>query len=107
MKNKQRGFMVPLLIIVASIIVGGVWFIYSKNKAGQNSSKVVVTTSPSETTTQVSTPSSSVIPNVPKQETVVSKKVIGTTYKNSTYGYSFIYPTTWKQYDKDQISPKF
>lgn len=75
MKNSQKGFVVPLLIVVAVLAIGGGIYFYSKTK-----------TAPSDTDIQTNT-----------QNTTADQTADWRTYTSAEYGISFKYPSSWKR----------
>lgn len=94
MKNKQKGFIVPLLIaVIALLVIGGGVYIYKNKKTeapavidtgtqqtNQNQQQTNTQTSPVNTQTN----------NLPSQTDTSNWK----TYTHSEYGFSFKYPST-------------
>jgi hypothetical protein len=91
MKNQQKGSIVTVLlvIIVLLVVIGGV-YVYVTRKA-ETPVVPVTTTQPVGTVSPVSTTSP-----------VTQPAPAGwSTYTNNVYGFSFIYPATWKVTEDD------
>ncbi len=83
MKNKQKGFIVPLLLaIIAVLVIGGGAYIYEIKKAQPVSEHEASPTPTLENTG-------------PKQVVVPGMK----KYVDTTFGFSFWYPTDWNVYE--------
>jgi len=80
MKISQRGFIIPLLLVIAVLLLTGGAYVYIQNKQTSQSSE-------SAATQATSTP-----------QTISARNTDWHVYHNSKYGFSLTFPDTWKGY---------
>lgn len=105
MKNSQKGFIVPfLLVIIAILVVGGGVYIYESKKVETPSAVVDTGTQPAnqnqqQTNTQIPPASTQPInppTNNPTNFPTTKISVVGMKqYTDSNFGFSFWYPSSW------------
>ncbi|MES3005776.1 MAG: Ser-Thr-rich GPI-anchored membrane family protein [Patescibacteria group bacterium] len=95
MKNKQSGFIIPLILsIIAILAVGGGVYVYQENKKVEVPVPVVDTnTQATVETQQTATQNPSAVTQQNTVNTSVSVSATLKTYTNSKHGYSIQYPS--------------
>jgi hypothetical protein len=93
MKNSQKGFLVPLLIIIIAVLaIGGGFYIYNKNQLSVKSSGIQTASTTSDTS---STSSSTPVPGNSSSSSVKINVAGMRQYIDADFGFSFWYPNDW------------
>lgn len=105
MKNTQKGFIVPLLIIIAVLVVGGGVYFYSQKKSDISQTNGVKDNTQPVSNTETSSNTDSQQTEAEYQKLAAEKKAQADkirsalfplanlkTYTNSSFGFSFQYP---------------